>query len=151
MVRFKVLRGPHEKLSLKRAAVALYFLILAIPFFVLYFLISSVSNPSTALAKSTYLTNEGDFLKTLKECIILKGRKCKQYIPKGTSRQRIAVLSPPGSDVEAFFVILRKAIGLYYGSEDVMQKKLELYQSSHVPPYGKLIKATHFILQSLSK
>jgi hypothetical protein len=88
--------------------------------------------------KALYLSNELLFSSTFRECIDVDTKKCKQYIPSGTSRQRIAVLAPPGKAVDEYFKILKNALITFYGSEEKMNQELDVFQTSHVPPYGTL-------------
>jgi hypothetical protein len=145
MIQAKQSQRRTRKKIPKALVKVLYVAILAIPFVALSFLISSVSTTTTQLSssisipmKASYLPNEGDFSSTFKECININTLKCKQYIPSGTTRQRIAVLAPPGEGVDKYWNILKNALITFYGSEDKMNQHLDLFQSSHVPPYGML-------------
>jgi hypothetical protein len=146
MVQAKRPRG-RRKIP-KTLVKILYFAILAIPFVTLSLLISSVSTDhvdassssttttTTTTTQTSYLPNENAFSSTFKECINMDTIKCKQYIPSGTTRPRIAVLAPPGEGVDEYFKILNHALFTFYGSEETMSNHIDLFQSSHVPPYG---------------
>lgn len=138
MVQAKRPRG-RRKIP-KTLVKILYFAILTIPFVTLSLLISSVStdvsSSSSSSNQTSYLSNEYSFTSTFKECINLDTKKCKQYIPSGTTRPRIAVLAPPGEGVDEYFKILNHALFIFYGSEDTMNEYIDVFQSSHVPPYG---------------
>lgn len=128
----------------------LYFAILTIPFISLSIVISSVSKQSSSLSmKESFLSNELAFSSTFRECVDIDTKKCKQYIPSGTTRQRIAVLAPPGKAVDEYFKILKNALIAFYGSEEKMNEKLDLFRSSHVPPYGTLFFFLKFLVMDL--
>ena len=75
--------------------------------------------------------NDGDypnFSETLKDC---EG-KCLEYIPEGTTRERIAVLRPPGAFGDMFTRYVQNVVDYYWSNTT----NLVLIPTSHVPPYG---------------
>uniref|UniRef100_A0A7S1VFA7 Uncharacterized protein n=1 Tax=Grammatophora oceanica TaxID=210454 RepID=A0A7S1VFA7_9STRA len=76
------------------------------------------------------LKQEDVFLQTLKSCLPQENDHCKQYIPPGTTDQRIALLSPPG-ELATFLERFVKEFALGNDLEG-----LHLVSTTHIPPYG---------------
>lgn len=92
------------------------------------------------LISSITVENELSFIRTIKDCTDHeeKTTKCMQFLPKQNKDcQRIAILSLPGHSSNRFFQLLQKSLIAYYnGNKEMMEKEIQLIQTSRVPPYG---------------
>eukprot|EP00934_Nitzschia_sp_Nitz4_P003045 Nitzschia sp. Nitz4//scaffold207_size38617//3893//4771//NITZ4_007670-RA/size38617-augustus-gene-0.29-mRNA-1//-1//CDS//3329541590//3035//frame0 len=91
-----------------------------------------LSPPIQHSTMSMELSKESVFQSTIKSCMPPKD-KCKTYIPKGTTAQRVALIAPPGviSDTLYSWIQMVIQVAQRYGPADI-----ELIQTSHIPPYG---------------
>jgi len=80
------------------------------------------------------LESERIFLSTIRSCIPANHTKCMQYIPPGTTAERIAVLVPPGEFGDWVTKWIIRTVRATFGKEQ--SEKLQLIHISHIPPYG---------------
>jgi hypothetical protein len=81
------------------------------------------------------LAHEDLFLETLKSCLPeTQKKKCKTFIPEGSSTQRVALIAPPGDMTHIFFRLLQ--VVLERAKRKQPNLDIELIPTTHVAPYG---------------
>lgn len=72
------------------------------------------------------------FIDTLKQCLPEKNKHCLKFVPDGATKERIALLRPPGAFGYIFTRFVQDVVDYHWSNTT----KLELLPTSHVAPYG---------------
>ena len=97
----------------------------------------SVAGLQVVLPTNTFKEwpNDNDFptfSDTLKECRPEKGKECLTFIPRGATKERIALLRPSGAFGTMFTRFVKNVVDHHWTNTT----NFELIETSHVPPYG---------------